>query len=151
MGQFFGSTVTHTLQKIWGVAPGLFIWTFHWVTVIHIHFLQKSYDYVKHFVRILVLLVINTGYLKKFLKYGEYYVNCWFPVQSMLNAIQADLCSTFFSNFSGTPCIFGFTSGFPSSDEWGPLSRWWEILFAFVFLEFTSTCGEQPFVQSYKK
>ena len=28
------------------------------------------------FVRVLVLLVINTGYLKKFLKYGKHYVNC---------------------------------------------------------------------------
>ena len=25
MGQLFGSAITHTLQKIWGVAPGLFI------------------------------------------------------------------------------------------------------------------------------
>ena len=25
MGQFYGSAITHTLQKIWGVAPGLFI------------------------------------------------------------------------------------------------------------------------------
>ena len=39
-------------------------------------FCIKSYDYVKHFVHVLVLLVINIGYLKKFLKYGEHYVNC---------------------------------------------------------------------------
>ena len=36
-------------------------------------FCIKSYDYVKHFVCVLVLLVINTGYLKKFL---NFYVNC---------------------------------------------------------------------------
>ena len=39
-------------------------------------FCIKSYDYVKRFVRLLVLLVINTGYLRKFLKYVEHYVNC---------------------------------------------------------------------------
>ena len=37
-------------------------------------FCIKSYDYAKHFVRVLVLLVINTGYLKKFLKYGDHYL-----------------------------------------------------------------------------
>ena len=34
-------------------------------------FCIKSYDHVKLFVRVLVLLVINTGYLKKFLQYGS--------------------------------------------------------------------------------
>ena len=34
-------------------------------------FCIKCYDYVKHFVRVLVLLVINTGCLKKFLKMGN--------------------------------------------------------------------------------
>ena len=34
-------------------APGLFIWSFHWVMVIHTHFCIKSYDYNKHFVRVL--------------------------------------------------------------------------------------------------
>ena len=37
-------------------------------------FCIKSYDYAKHFVRVLVLLVINTRCLKKFLKNGEHYV-----------------------------------------------------------------------------
>ena len=41
MGQFFGFAVTHTSQKIWGVAPGLFIWSFHWVIVIISYFLHK--------------------------------------------------------------------------------------------------------------
>ena len=40
-GSIFGSAVTHTLQKIWGVAPGLLIWSFHWVMVIHAYFLHK--------------------------------------------------------------------------------------------------------------
>ena len=38
MGQFFGSAVIHTEQKIWRVALGLFIWRFHRVMVIHTHF-----------------------------------------------------------------------------------------------------------------
>ena len=29
------------LTKIWGVAPGLFIWSFHWAMVIHAHFLHE--------------------------------------------------------------------------------------------------------------
>ena len=37
-------------------------------------FCIKSYDYVEHFVRVLVLLVKNTGCLKKFLKFEEHYV-----------------------------------------------------------------------------
>ena len=37
-------------------------------------FCIKGYDYVKHFVRVLVLLVINTGCLKKFLKNGEHHI-----------------------------------------------------------------------------
>ena len=36
--------------------------------------------------------------------------------------------------------------GFPSSDEWGPFSRRWEIPFSFVFLDFTSTCGNSLLV-----
>ena len=36
-------------------------------------FCIKRYDYVKHFVRVLVLLVINTGCLKNFIN-GEHYV-----------------------------------------------------------------------------
>ena len=37
-------------------------------------FCIKGYDYVKYFVRVLVLLVINTECLKKFLKNGEHYI-----------------------------------------------------------------------------
>ena len=35
---------------------------------------MKGSDYVKNFVRVLVLLVINTGCIKKFLKNGEQYI-----------------------------------------------------------------------------
>ena len=34
--------------------------------VIHTYFCTKGYDYVKRFVRVLVLVVINTGCPKKF-------------------------------------------------------------------------------------
>ena len=34
-------------------------------------FCIKGYDYVEHFVRVLVLLVINAGCLQKFLKMGK--------------------------------------------------------------------------------
>ena len=40
--------------------------------VIHTYFSTKGYDYGKRFVRVLVLLVINTGCLKKFAKNGEH-------------------------------------------------------------------------------
>ena len=71
MTQFFGSTVTHTLQNkseelslacLFDVFTGLWLST--------PTFCIKSYDCVKHFVCVLVLLVINTEYLKKFLKYA---------------------------------------------------------------------------------
>ena len=47
-----------------------------------------------------------------------------------------DLCSPFFSNFSETPCMK------VSFDV--KISRW-EITFSFIFQEFASICGEQPF------
>ena len=75
MGQFFGSTVTHTLQKKSEELPlaCLFeVFTGLWLSTPT--FCIKSYNYVKHFVRVLVLLVKNIGCLKKFLKYGEHYV-----------------------------------------------------------------------------
>ena len=57
--------------------------------VIHTYFCTKGRDYVKRFVRVLVLLVINTGCPKNLLKMGN-----------------TELCSSFFlSNFSETPCI----------------------------------------------
>ena len=72
MGQAFGSTVTHTLQKKSEEFPlaCLFeVFTGSWLSTPTSCI--KNYDYVKHFVRVLVLLVINTGYLKKFLKLGN--------------------------------------------------------------------------------
>ena len=39
--------------------------------VIHTHFRIKGYDYVKCFVRVLVLVVINKGCPKKLLKMGN--------------------------------------------------------------------------------
>ena len=61
MDQFFASAITHTLQKIKGVAPGLSIFEVSiefWLSTPT--FVLKGYDYVKHFVRVLVLSVINT-------------------------------------------------------------------------------------------
>ena len=70
----FGSAVTYTLQKseelplacLFEVFTGLWLSTHT--------FCIKDYDYVKHFVRILVLLVINTGCLEKLLKNGEHHI-----------------------------------------------------------------------------
>ena len=72
MGQFFSSAITYTLQKMWGVAPGLFIFevfTGLWLSTPTVCI--KGYDYVKRFVRVLVLLVINTGCPQKLLKNGD--------------------------------------------------------------------------------
>ena len=51
-----------------------------------------------------------------------------------------------FSNFSETPCM-KVDFDVRISPVWcmRAVSRRWEILFSFVFLDFTSTCGEQPF------
>ena len=76
--------------------------------VIHTYFLHKRLDYVNIFVCVLVLLVINTEYLKKLLKMGNttllvsssIYAKCHINVSS-----GGDLCSPFSSNFSETPCM----------------------------------------------
>ena len=68
----------------------------------------KDYDYVERFVRVLVLLVINTGCLKKLLKNrnttllisSSNYAKCQLNV-----CPEGDLCSPFFSNFSETLCM----------------------------------------------
>ena len=76
---------------------------------IHTYFCTKGCDYVKRFVRVLVLLVINTGCPKNLLKMGT--LHCRFPVQTMLKrhinvCTRGDLCSSsFFGNFSETPCM----------------------------------------------
>ena len=74
MGQFFGSTVTHALQKSeeLPLACSFEVFTGLWLSTPT--FCIKSYDYVKHFVRVLVSLVINTWCLRKFLKNGEHRV-----------------------------------------------------------------------------
>ena len=41
--------------------------------------------------------------------------------------------------------------GFTLSDELGPFSQRWQIPFSFVFLDFTSTCREQPFSHTKSK
>ena len=77
--------------------------------VIHTYFCTKGYDYVKRFVRVLVLLVINTGCPKKLLKMG----NTALLISSLNHRLKrhinvctgGDLCSSFFSNFSETPCM----------------------------------------------
>ena len=70
----------------------------------------KSYDYVKHFVRVLVLLVVSTGCLQKFLKKMR---NTTLLISSLIYAKRhinvcsgGDLCFLFFSNFSETPRIY---------------------------------------------
>ena len=47
-----------------------------------------------------------------------------------------DLYSPFFSNFSETPCV---------KVSFDVRISQWEITFSFIFQEFTSTFGEQPF------
>ena len=88
----------HTyLTKYLRSCPWLvYIWRFHWVMVIHTYFCTKGCDYVKRFVRVLVLLVINT---KICWKWGT--LHCRFPVQTMLKShinvcTRGDLCSSFF-------------------------------------------------------
>ena len=74
VGQLFGSAVTYTLQKseelplacLFEVVTGLWLST--------PTFCRKDYDYVKRFVPVSVLLVINTGCLKKLTKNGEHYI-----------------------------------------------------------------------------
>ena len=61
---------------------------------------------------------------------------------------RGDLCSSFFfSNFSETPCMkVGFDVRIsPHLMNEGRFPQVGDIPFSFVFLDFTSTCGEQPF------
>ena len=61
IGQFFGSVVTYTFQEL-ALACLFEVFTGLWLSTPT--FCIEDYDYVKHFVRVLVLLVINTGCLK---------------------------------------------------------------------------------------
>ena len=51
----------------------------------------------------------------------------------------------FFSNFSETPCMNVGCKDFSSLMNEGRFPQVGDIPFPFVFLDFTSTCGEQPF------
>ena len=74
VGQFFGSAVTHTLQKSEELPLGcsLEVFTGLWLSTPTLCI--KDYDNVKRFVHVLVLLAINTECLKKLLKNGEHHI-----------------------------------------------------------------------------
>ena len=72
IGQFSGSAITQTLQKSEELPLACLYLSFHWVLVIHTYFCTKGYDYVKRFVRVLVLSVLNTGCPKKIAKNWEH-------------------------------------------------------------------------------
>ena len=76
MGQYFGLLSHIPYKKNLRTCPWTLFEVFTGLWLSTPTFCIKSYDCVKHFVRVLVLFVINTGYLKKFLKYGEHYINC---------------------------------------------------------------------------
>ena len=65
IGQFFGSAVTYTLQKSEELPLACLFEVFTGLWLSTPNFCIKDYDYVKRSVHVLVLLVINTGYLKK--------------------------------------------------------------------------------------
>ena len=73
--------------------------------VIHTYFCTKGHDYVKRFVRVLVLLVRNTGCPKKLLKMG----NTALLISSSNYAKTPYKCvhrrRFVFINFSETPCM----------------------------------------------
>ena len=85
-------------------------------------------------------------------KIAKKWGHCWFPVQTMLKRYTnvytgGVLCSPFLSNFSETPCMKVDFDVRISLLWWmRAVSRRWEIPFSFVFLDFTFTCGEQPFI-----
>ena len=78
----------------------VYIWSFHWVMVIHTYFCTKGYDYVKLFICVLVLLVINTGCPKNLLKMGntalsDFQFKLW--INGHINmCTRGDLCSSYF-------------------------------------------------------
>ena len=82
IGQFFGSAVAYTLQEL-ALACLFEVFTGLWLSTPT--FCIKDYDYVEHLVLVLVLLVINTGCLKKLLKNGEHHI-VDFQFKLMLNA-----------------------------------------------------------------
>ena len=108
IGQFFGSAVTYTLQKSEELPLACLFEVFTGLWLSTPTFCMKDYDYVKRFVCVLVLLVINTGCLKKLLKMGNttLLISSSNYAKRQLNVCSGgDLCSPFFSNFSETSCM----------------------------------------------
>ena len=69
----FGSAVT-SLQKSEELPLACLFEVFTGLWLSTPTFCIKDYGYVKRFVRVLVLLVINTGCLKKIAKNGEHHI-----------------------------------------------------------------------------
>ena len=84
-------------------------------------FYIKGYDYVKRFVRVLALLVINTGCLKNLLKHGEHSLlisSSNYAKTPYKCVLRRRFVFPVFSNFSETPCMkVGFDVTISSSDE----------------------------------
>ena len=74
IGKFFGSAVTYTLQKSEELPLACLFEVFTVLWLSTPTFCIKDYDYVKRFVRVSVLLVINTGCHKKLPKNGEQHI-----------------------------------------------------------------------------
>ena len=70
----FGFAVTYTLQKSEELPLACLFEVFTGLWLSTPTFCIKDYDSVKRFVRVSVLLVINTGCLKKLLKNGEHHI-----------------------------------------------------------------------------
>ena len=71
MGQFFGSAITHALKKSDELPLACLYWKFSLGYGYPSYFCTKGYDYVKPFVFVLILLVINTEFPKRLLKMGK--------------------------------------------------------------------------------
>ena len=135
MFQFFGSAITHTLQKIWGVAPGLFIFevfTGLWLStpIFCIKRLWLCQTFCPCIGFISEKYMVSQNNAKK---WGT--LHCWFPVQTMLKRLinvctGVNLCSPFFSTFSETPCMkVGFDVRISIVWWMRAVSRRWEIPF----------------------
>ena len=83
--------------------------------VIHTYFCTKGYENVERFVRVLVLLLINTGCPKKLPKMGNtalFISSSNYAKTPYICVTGGNLCSPFFSNFSETLCMkVGFDVG----------------------------------------
>ena len=140
MGLIFWFCYHTYLTKLLRSCPWLvYIWSFHWVMIIHTYFCTKDYDYVKCFFRVFVLLVINTGCPKLLLKMGNtaLLISNWNYAKTPYKCVyRRRFVFPIFSNFSETPCM---------KVDFDVRISPWEITFSFVFQDFTSTCGEQHF------